>query len=66
MDPDRRQALLKTAQLSLALIFTFTLGRFSQFIGVWGRFEWTGIVLHVGIVAVLVHLLVRSFWKGVA
>jgi hypothetical protein len=65
MDQDRRPAALKTAQLVLALVFTFTLGRFSiQFSGGgWGWLEWTAIVLHVGLVAGLVYLLVRGFWK---
>jgi len=65
MDQDRRPAVLKTAQLLLVLILTFTLGKYSiQFSGrEWGWLEWTALVLDLGLLIGLLYLLVRGFWK---
>ena len=62
MNEERRVTLLKTAQLLLVVVFSLTLGRITiQFRGdVW---SWVGVVLHVGIIAWLLYMLIRDFWK---
>jgi hypothetical protein len=65
MDQDRRPAVLKTAQLLLVLIVTFSLGRYSiQFSGGgMSSLEWTSVILYAGCLLALLCLLVRGFWK---
>jgi hypothetical protein len=68
MDEDRRRATLKTAQLLLILILTFTLGRYSVQFSIVERglngLEWTALVLYGGGLIALLSLLVRGFWHS--
>jgi hypothetical protein len=68
MDEDRRRATLKTAQLLLILVLTFTLGKYSVQFSIVERglsgLEWTALVLFGGCFVWLLYLLVRGFWNS--
>jgi hypothetical protein len=70
MDEDHRRATLKTVQLLLLLILTFTLGKYSVQFSIVERglngLEWTALVLFLfgGCFVGLLYLLVRGFWSA--